>query len=133
MDEKSKAPKKVPAKKTKTSSKLPTAGGGDIPIPFFKTNSGEYKAPISLIGLVINNEFDVCMDGIPYLILSHDLDQRMITTRIRGANDETNNVLKELMGRRSPVLVIGYIKPSNIGPHCNYFEAYFAKLAFELM
>jgi hypothetical protein len=113
-------------------SKNATSGGGGQPDPLDLSVDTPIEVPVFLTGRVVRvaaHTVDYCMDGVSFLLLTHN-GSSQFETRLRSGNERTAAFFERVADKRLRVAVAGYVV---WGPECSYLRVYDARPAADLV
>jgi hypothetical protein len=90
-----------------------------------KEGGGEIQVPTARVGIISKAPSPgFCQDGATHVIHSVEGD-----TRLRGNNPDVNKALEKFEGKKTRVVVMGYL---SWGPECLSMRVYFVGIASEV-
>jgi len=94
------------------------------------------KVPLFLTGIILKAaDVDTCNQGKVKWVIQHiePSTKKSVKTRLSAKNKKTEEFLNKSVGKRTRVVVGGYLTDGVEGPQCDYLDSYCAGVAHDVL
>jgi len=94
------------------------------------------KVPLFLTGIILKApDVSTCNQGKVKWLVQHiePSTKKSVQTRLSAKNKKTEEFLDKTVGKRTRVVVAGYLTDGVEGPQCDFLDCYYAGVADEVL